>query len=149
MSSAQPEAKSELPRPGSTWEILKRASASRRSGEWNHDDYYVMEDSVVVGRIFKANADAPDVDPSVRGPRGIRLPTHGYTAPREDAMATLAKSWRRLWVVPQFEIQAPSGRRCKPAVYTAHDAGQIVDQTAPFARLTAHSLYPEQWPRRM
>jgi Domain of unknown function (DUF1330) len=41
------------------------------------------------------------------------------------------------------------GRRCNPAVYTAHDAGQIVDQTAPFARLIAHSLYPEQWSRRM
>jgi hypothetical protein len=27
--------------------------------------------------------------------------------------------------------------------YTAHDAGQIVDQTAPFARLTAQAAYPE------
>lgn len=36
--------------------ILKRASASRPSGEWSDDDYDVLEDSAVVGRIFKANA---------------------------------------------------------------------------------------------
>jgi hypothetical protein len=36
--------------------ILKRASASRRSGEWNDDDYDVFADGTVVGRIFKANA---------------------------------------------------------------------------------------------
>ncbi len=46
-------------------------------------------------------------------------------------------------------MKRPQGRRCNPAVYTVHDAGQIVDQTAPFARLTAHALYPEQWSRRM
>jgi hypothetical protein len=36
--------------------ILKRASASRPSGEWNDDDFDVVSDGVVVGRIFKANA---------------------------------------------------------------------------------------------
>ena len=36
--------------------ILKRASASRLSGEWNDDDYDVLADSVAVGRIFKAHA---------------------------------------------------------------------------------------------
>jgi len=36
--------------------ILKSASKSRPSGEWNEDDYDVLADSVVVGRIFKANA---------------------------------------------------------------------------------------------
>jgi hypothetical protein len=36
--------------------ILKRASASRPSGEWNEDDYDVLADGAVVGRIFKANA---------------------------------------------------------------------------------------------
>jgi hypothetical protein len=36
--------------------ILKRASASRPSGEWNDDDFDVLADGVVVGRIFKANA---------------------------------------------------------------------------------------------
>jgi hypothetical protein len=33
--------------------ILKRASASRSSGEWRDDDYDVLENGVVIGRIFK------------------------------------------------------------------------------------------------
>jgi hypothetical protein len=36
--------------------ILKRASASRPSGQWSDDAYDVLADEVVVGRIFKANA---------------------------------------------------------------------------------------------
>ena len=33
--------------------ILKRASASRPSGEWNDDDFDVLADGVTVGRIMK------------------------------------------------------------------------------------------------
>jgi len=36
--------------------ILKRASASRPSGEWNDDDFDVLADDIVVGRIMKAAA---------------------------------------------------------------------------------------------
>jgi hypothetical protein len=36
--------------------ILQRASVSRSSGEWNEDDYDVLEHGVVVGRLFKSNA---------------------------------------------------------------------------------------------
>jgi hypothetical protein len=36
--------------------ILKRASASRPSGEWNDEDFDMLADGAVVGRIFKANA---------------------------------------------------------------------------------------------
>jgi hypothetical protein len=39
--------------------LLKRASGSRPSGEWNDDDYDVVADDFVVGRIFQAHA-APD-----------------------------------------------------------------------------------------
>jgi hypothetical protein len=35
--------------------ILKRASASRPSGEWDDDDFDVLADGVVVGRIFKVH----------------------------------------------------------------------------------------------
>jgi hypothetical protein len=38
--------------------ILKRASASRQSGEWGEDDYDVLADGAVVGRIMKAAAAA-------------------------------------------------------------------------------------------
>jgi hypothetical protein len=78
--------------------ILKRASASRPSGEWSEDDYDVLADGVVVGRIFKAAA-AP-VGKSwmwtlLYGFHEDRAPTHGYEATREAAMAAFAKSWRR------------------------------------------------------
>jgi hypothetical protein len=33
--------------------ILKRASTSRPSGEWSDDDYDVLADGAVVGRITK------------------------------------------------------------------------------------------------
>jgi hypothetical protein len=36
--------------------ILKRATASRSSGQWNDDDFDVLAGREVVGRIFKANA---------------------------------------------------------------------------------------------
>jgi hypothetical protein len=35
---------------------VKRASTSRRSGTWNDDDYDVLANGAVVGRIFEANA---------------------------------------------------------------------------------------------
>jgi hypothetical protein len=52
--------------------ILKRAAVSRPSGEWNDDDFDVLADGVVVGRIFKANGAAGrftlDVDAGLRAP---------------------------------------------------------------------------------
>jgi hypothetical protein len=36
--------------------ILKRAAASRSSGEWNDDAFDVLADDVVVGRIMKVHA---------------------------------------------------------------------------------------------
>jgi hypothetical protein len=78
--------------------ILKRASASRSSGEWNDDDFDVLADGIVVGRIMKAAA-APEGMPWMWtlafGQHEDRTPTHGYEATREDAMAAFAKSWRR------------------------------------------------------
>jgi hypothetical protein len=78
--------------------ILKRASTSRPSGEWNDDDFDVLADGVVVGRIFKANA-APVGSPWMWtltfGYHEDRTPTHGYEPTRDAAMAAFAKSWRR------------------------------------------------------
>jgi hypothetical protein len=36
----------------SHWLILKRASASRPSGQWRDDDFDVPEVGVVIGRIY-------------------------------------------------------------------------------------------------
>ena len=38
---------------------LKRAAASRLSGEWSEDDYDVLADGIVIGRIMKSAAAAP------------------------------------------------------------------------------------------
>ena len=78
--------------------ILKRASASRRSGEWSDDDYDVLADGVVVGRIMKAAAKPADASwlwTLAYGYHEDRTPTHGYEATREAAMAAYGKSWRR------------------------------------------------------
>jgi len=75
--------------------ILKHASASRSSGEWGEDDYDVLADGKVVGRIFKAAA-SPEGKPWMWT---VLLSHHedrtGYEPTREAAMAAFAKSWRR------------------------------------------------------
>jgi hypothetical protein len=78
--------------------ILKRAPASRSSGEWSDDDFDVLAGGVVVGRIFKANASP--VGASWMWTLDFwhhegRSPTHGYAATREAAMAAFTKCWRR------------------------------------------------------
>ena len=78
--------------------ILKRASASRSSGEWGDDDYDVVADGAVVGRIMKAAAVPVGMSwmwTLAFGHREDRTPTHGYAATREAAMAAFATSWRR------------------------------------------------------
>ena len=60
--------------------ILKRASASRPSGEWNDDDFDVLADGVVVGRIMKAAAKPADASwlwTLAYGYHEDRTPTHG------------------------------------------------------------------------
>jgi hypothetical protein len=78
--------------------VLKRASASRPSGEWNDDDFDVLAAGTVVGRILKVHAapvGAPWMWTLAFGHHDDRTSTHGYAATREDAMAAFAKSWRR------------------------------------------------------
>jgi hypothetical protein len=64
---------------------------------WNQDDYDVLEDGVIVGRIFKVPI-APQDQPWMwaSGHNGdYRRAAHGYEPTREDAMAAFAKRWRR------------------------------------------------------
>jgi hypothetical protein len=76
--------------------VLKRVAASRASDQWRDDDYDVLENGVVVARIFKvpvAPADRSWVWAS--GHNGdIKRAAHGYEPTREAAMAAFAKSWR-------------------------------------------------------
>jgi hypothetical protein len=76
---------------------LKRASISHRSGKERDDDYDILADGVVVGRIFKVRVGGrtPWMWTLASGQHKDRTPTHGYEATRETAMAAFAKSWRR------------------------------------------------------
>jgi hypothetical protein len=71
--------------------ILKRASVSRPSREWSEDDYDVLADGIVVGRIMKAAAGTPWLWTLAFGHHEDRTPTHGYEATREAAMAAFAR----------------------------------------------------------
>jgi hypothetical protein len=77
---------------------LKRASAFHPSGEWSDDDFDVLSNGTVVGRILKVHA-APVGSPWMWtlafGYHEDRTPTHGYAATREAAMTAFSKSWRR------------------------------------------------------
>ena len=70
--------------------VLKRASASRPSGEY--DDYDVLADGVVVGRIFKSNA-APGGSPwmwtLIFPHQAGHSPTHGARPPKNERRSPL------------------------------------------------------------
>ena len=71
--------------------ILKRAPI-----DWNQEDYEVLEDGVVVGRVFLMPIGLkgrPWMWAS--GHNGdIKRAAYGYEPTREAAMAAFAKSWR-------------------------------------------------------
>ena len=78
--------------------VLKRASVFRSSGEWSDDDFDVLCDGVVVGRIMKAAAVPVGMSwmwTLAYNYHEDRTPTHGHEPTREAAMAAFAKSWRR------------------------------------------------------
>jgi hypothetical protein len=77
---------------------LKPAATSQSSGTWSDDDYDVLAEGEVVGRIFKVNAAPVGMAwmwTLAFGQHEDRTPTHGYAATREAAMAAFARSWRR------------------------------------------------------
>lgn len=75
--------------------ILKRANNSRLSGRWSDDDYDVLENGVVVGRVFKVPLPPQDrhwmwASGHNGELRGVRL-----RANARGRKAAFAKSWRR------------------------------------------------------
>jgi hypothetical protein len=61
------------------------------------DDFDVLADGAVVGRIFKANASSVGMSwmwTLAFGHHEDRTPSHGYEATRKAAMAAFVKSWR-------------------------------------------------------
>jgi hypothetical protein len=76
--------------------LLERAALSRPSGLWNDNDFDMVTNGEIVGRIFKAGVSvARPWMWALSLPHEDRTPMHGYAATREAAMAAFAKSWRR------------------------------------------------------
>jgi hypothetical protein len=72
--------------------ILKRAPIG-----WNQDDFDVLENGVIIGRIFKVPI-APEGRPWMWASghnRAMRRAAHGYEPTREAAMQAFARSWQR------------------------------------------------------
>jgi hypothetical protein len=72
--------------------ILKRAPIGD-----NQEDYDVLEDGIIVGRIFLV-PNGPPNKPGMWASghnREIRRAAYGYESTREAAMTAFAKSWRR------------------------------------------------------
>jgi hypothetical protein len=81
-----------------SWPLtLKRASLNRSSGTWGDDDYDVLHEGEVVGRIFKDDGaqGRPWFWGMAYGHHRDRHSSHGHEPTREAAMAAFAKSWRR------------------------------------------------------
>jgi len=80
--------------------ILKRASASRPSGQWSHEGYDVLADGKVVGRILEEGSrfDPPDllwtwsITSIWPARKGV---TNGTAATREEAMAKFRAAWEK------------------------------------------------------
>jgi hypothetical protein len=78
--------------------LLKRASASRPSGDWS-EVIMTCSATALSSAAFSRSHAAP-VGSSWMWTLAFwyhegRSPTHGYAATREAAMAAFAKSWRR------------------------------------------------------
>jgi hypothetical protein len=75
----------------------KSAEAAAIAVGQNPEDYSVLENGVVVGRIFLLDAVGPQGRPWMwaSGHGGhVERAAHGYEPTREAAMAAFAKSWR-------------------------------------------------------
>jgi hypothetical protein len=79
---------------------LKRAKLSRSSGQWQDEDYDVLADGKVVGRIYEdAHLSTPpdmrwfwSVTAIVPATSGR---TNGTAATREEAMAKFRAAWEK------------------------------------------------------
>jgi hypothetical protein len=80
--------------------VLKAARASRPSGEWKHEDYDVLADRTVVGRILEeGSASTP---PELRWfwsiTEVVRMPgvaTKGHASTLDEAKAKFRDNWTR------------------------------------------------------
>jgi hypothetical protein len=95
--------------------VLKRAAASRLSGEWSEDDYDVLCKGAVVGRIMKAAA-APVGQP------WLWTLAYGHPKTARRSTATRRRATLRWW------HSRKSWRRGK-SVLRSQTGGEIITQS--------------------
>jgi hypothetical protein len=85
----------------------KTTCSSGRRPYWNDDDFDVVANDEVVGRIFKAGVSVarPWMWTLIFPHHEDRTPMHGYAVTREAAMAAFAKSLRLEYGVPRLTGQ--------------------------------------------
>jgi hypothetical protein len=95
-----------------------------RYAQWDNDDYDVLADGVVVGRIMETAA-APVGQPWIWmlafGHHEDRTPTHGYAETREAAMEAFAKS-----IAPSRRGWQISARRCEDRIERRRATGAAI-----------------------
>ena len=80
--------------------ILKRGKLSRSSGQWSDEDYDVLADGKVVGRILEEGSrfDPPELrwfwSITEIAPAAPNV-TNGHAATREEAMAKFREAWEK------------------------------------------------------
>jgi hypothetical protein len=72
--------------------ILKRASASRPSGEWSDDDFDVVADGAVVGRIFLSPAAREATPTNFMLGKAIGVTAVSQTAPSSSLPRLLGEA---------------------------------------------------------
>jgi hypothetical protein len=80
--------------------ILKRAKFSRPSGQWPDDDYDVLADGEVIGRILEEGSRFGPPELRWRWSITVIVPatpgvTNGTAATREEAMAKFRAAWEK------------------------------------------------------
>jgi hypothetical protein len=84
---------------GLAWlRVLSQSTIKHASDRGGENDYDVLAEGVVVGRIMRAivaPVESPWFWTLAYGYHHDRRPTHGYAATREAAMTAFAKSWGR------------------------------------------------------
>jgi hypothetical protein len=80
--------------------ILKRGKLSRSSGQWKDEDYDVLADGKVVGRIYEAPLPVRRRICDGFGPVTAIVPaipnrTNGHAVTREEAMAKFREAWEK------------------------------------------------------
>jgi hypothetical protein len=75
--------------------LLRRASLYRKGGSWSDDDFDVVEDARVIGRIYRVVGKSErwfwGIDYFLAGRRAI----YDHAASREAAMVALKAAWKQ------------------------------------------------------